>query len=127
MAAVTESIAEALRKITQLQHPSLVANNRAFHHMLVNGVEVEYLRPDGSIAGARVRLVDYGDPLTNDWLAVNQFTIVEGGHNRRPDVVLFLNGLSVAVIELKNPADENAIIWSAFNQLLAYNSRSPAP
>lgn len=117
---------EALRKVTQPQHPSLIANNHAFHQMLVNGVEVEYLRSDDSIAGDRVRLVDFDHPEANDWLAVNQFTVVEGGHNRRPDVVLFLNGLPLGVIELKNPADENATIWTAFNQLQTYKQQIPS-
>ena len=117
---------EALRIVTQPQHPSLIANNRAFHRMLVDGVEVECLRPDGSLAGDRVRLVDFEHPEANDWLAVNQFTVVEGRRNRRPDVVLFLNGLPLAVVELKNPADEKADIWAAFNQLQTYKQEIPS-
>ena len=112
----TEACDEALRKVLLQESPSLVGNNRAFHRMLVDGVEVEYKRADGSIAGDRVRLVDFDDPHNNDWLAVNQFTVVEGQHNRRPDVVLFINGLPLVVIELKNAADEDATIWTAFNQ-----------
>ena len=76
--------------------------------MLVDGVTVEYRRADGSIAGAQARVIDFDDPENNDWLAVNQFTVAEGQHTRRPDVVLFVNGLPLAVIELKNAADENA-------------------
>ena len=72
-------------------------------------------RDDGNIAGDRVALVDYADADNNDWLAVNQLTVIEGQHNRRPDVVVFVNGLPLAVIELKNPADEDATIWTAFN------------
>ena len=94
--------------------------------MLRDGVEVEYRRKDGSIAGDRVQLIDYDDPANNDWLAVNQFTVIEGQHNRRPDIVVFINGLPLAVIELKNAADENATIWEAFKQLQTYKQEIPA-
>ena len=99
------------RRVPQLARadaPSLVERNRAVHRMLVDGVTVEYRRKDGSIAGAQARVIDFDNPDNNDWLAVNQFTVIEGQHNRRPDVVVFVNGLPLAVIELKNPADENA-------------------
>jgi type I restriction enzyme, R subunit len=82
--------------------------------MLVDGANVEYTRPDGSIAGVPARLVDFDDPENNDWLAVNQFTVAEGQHTRRPDVVIFLNGLPIAVLELKDPTDESATIWNDF-------------
>ncbi|MDA8216791.1 MAG: type I restriction endonuclease, partial [Dehalococcoidales bacterium] len=121
-----EAREEALRKVSRPQSPSLVSNNRAFHRMLVEGVEVEYRRRDGTIAGDRARLVDFADPANNDWLAVNQFTVIEGQHNRRADVVVFVNGLPLAVVELKNPADENATIWTAFNQLQTYKQQIPA-
>jgi type I restriction enzyme R subunit len=94
--------------------------------MLVDGVTVEYRRKDGSIAGTQVRVVDFDAPARNDWLAVNQFTLSEGQHTRRPDVVLFVNGLPLAVIELKNPADEDATVWSAFQQLQTYQAQVPA-
>ena len=94
--------------------PSLTQTNRAFHRMLRDGVPVEYPRADGSIAGDHVRLVDFEDVRANDWLAVNQFTVIEGQHNRRPDIVVFVNGLPLGVIELKNAADEDATIWSAY-------------
>ena len=74
---------------------------------------------------ARRWLIDFDEPDNNDWLAVNQFTVAEGQHTRRPDVVLFVNGLPLAVIELKNPADENATIWSAFQQLQTYQAQIP--
>ena len=90
--------------------------------MLANGVEVEYRRGDGSIRGASVRLIDFDNPDNNDWLVVNQFTVEEGQHNRRPDMVVFVNGLPLAVIELKNPADENATMWSAFKQFQTYKN-----
>ncbi|HXC36846.1 MAG TPA: type I restriction endonuclease, partial [Candidatus Acidoferrales bacterium] len=118
-----EALEDAFRKITVAQSPSMLANNRTFHRMLVEGVEVEYRRPDGSIGGDRVWLVNFSDPDANDWLAVNQFTVIEGQHNRRPDVVIFINGLPLGVIELKNAADENADIWSAFNQFQTYKQQ----
>jgi type I restriction enzyme R subunit len=120
-----EAREEALRKVLRHETTSLIGNNRAFHHHLRDGVPVEYKRSDGSIAGDRVRLVDFADVRANDWLAVNQFTVIEGQHNRRPDVILFLNGLPLAVIELKNAADEEATIWNAFSQLQTYKAEIP--
>ena len=117
---------DALRKVVRPDRPTLVTNNRAFHRMLRDGVEVEYRREDGSIAGDRVHLVDYHDPDNNDWLAVNQFTVIEGQNNRRPDVVVFVNGMPLSVIELKNAADEDATIWTAFNQLQTYKDQIPS-
>lgn len=121
-----ETIDDAYRKLTRVDAPSLVERNRAVHRLLVDGVTVEYRRKDGSIAGAQARIIDFDTPANNDWLAVNQFTVAEGRHTRRPDIVLFVNGLPLAVIELKNPADENATIWSAFQQLQTYQAQIPA-
>jgi len=121
-----DALEDAYRKLTRADAPSLVERNRAVHRMLVDGVTVEYRRADGSIAGAQVQVIDFAAPDNNDWLAVNQFTVAEGQHTRRPDVVLFVNGLPLAVIELKNPADENATIWSAFQQLQTYQAQIPA-
>ena len=117
---------EALRKVLRPDSPSLVGTNRAFHRMLRDGVEVEYQRDDGSIAGDGVRLIDFDHPANNDWLVVNQFTVIEGQHNRRPDIVVFINGLPLSVIELKNAADEDATIWSAWNQLQTYKQDIPS-
>jgi len=117
-----EAREEALRKVLRVGTPSLTQTNRAFHRMLRDGVPVEYPRPDGSIAGDHVRLVDFGDVRANDWLAVNQFTVIEGQHNRRPDIVVFVNGLPLGLIELKNAADEDATIWSAYAQLQTYKA-----
>jgi type I restriction enzyme R subunit len=121
---------EALRKITRLDKPSLLLNNHAFHHMLVNGIEVEYKAKDGRMVSGRAYVVDFENPDNNDWLVVNQYTVEasnqNGKVNRRPDVVIFINGLPLAVIELKNAADENATIWSAFNQLQTYKHDIPA-
>jgi type I restriction enzyme R subunit len=121
-----EAREETLRKVLRMATPSLTQTNRAFHRMLRDGVEVEYARPDGSIAGDHVRLVDFGDVGTNDWLAVNQFTVIEGQHNRRPDIVVFVNGLPLGLIELKNAADEDATIWSAYAQLQTYKAEIPS-
>src|SRR6185369_7647669 len=112
-----EALEEAFRKVTVPRHPSLIAINREFHRMLVDGLAVECRRKDDSIGAEIVRLIDFDDPEANNWLAVNQFTVIEGQHNRRPDVVIFVNGLPLGVIELKNAADENADIWAGFNQL----------
>jgi type I restriction enzyme R subunit len=121
-----EALDDAFRKLIRADAPSLIERNRVVHRMLVDGITVEYRRTDGSIAGAQARVIDFDSPENNDWLAVNQFTVAEGQHTRRPDVVLFVNGLPLAVIELKNPADENATIWSAFAQLETYQAQIPA-
>ncbi|MFO1454614.1 MAG: type I restriction endonuclease subunit R [Steroidobacteraceae bacterium] len=121
-----EAIEDAFRKLSRADAPSLVERNRAVHRMLVEGIAVEYRRKDVGIAGTQVRVIDFDSPASNDWLAVNQFTVSEGQHTRRPDVVLFVNGLPLAVIELKNPADENATVWSAFQQLQTYQAQVPA-
>jgi len=120
-----EAREEALRKALRPDSPSLVLNNRRLHRMLVDGVEVEALGTDGRIRGERVRLLNFDAPDRNDWLAVNQFTVVEGQANRRLDLVVFVNGLPLGVIELKNPADEDATIWSALNQLQTYKRDVP--
>ncbi|MCE7937921.1 DEAD/DEAH box helicase [bacterium] len=121
-----ETLEDAYRKLTRVDAPSLAERNRAVHRMLVDGVTVEYRRSDGSIAGAQVGVIDFELPENNDWLAVNQFTVSEGQRTRRPDVLLFVNGLPLAVIELKNPADENATVWSAWQQLQTYQAQVPA-
>lgn len=121
-----EAIDEAVRKVLRIATPSLVQTNRAFHKLLRDGVDVEYARPDGSTKHDKAWLVDFIDPLANDWLAVNQFTVVEGQHNRRPDIVVFVNGLPLAVIELKNAADEEADIWAAYKQLQTYKAEIPS-
>jgi type I restriction enzyme, R subunit len=121
-----EVLEEALRQITLASLPSLIANNHAFHRLIVNGVAVEARREDGSIGAEVVKLIDFDNPKENDWLAVNQFTVLEGQHTRRPDIVIFVNGLPLAVIELKNAADEHADIWSAFYQLQTYKAQLPS-
>lgn len=104
--APSEAQEDAIRKVLRVEGPSLIAANQIFHRMFSEGVEVEYRRHDGTIAGDRLRLADFNDPDANDWLVVNQFTVIEGQHNRRPDLVVFVNGLPIAVLELKNAANE---------------------
>ncbi len=116
---------DVVRQIVRADGPRLIEQNQRIHNWLTQGVEVEYRRADGSIGGDRVHLVEYAQPATNDWLVVNQFTVIEEKRERRPDLVVFLNGLPVAVIELKNPADENATIHGAFNQLQTYQADIP--
>ncbi|HOI37368.1 MAG TPA: type I restriction endonuclease subunit R [Bacillota bacterium] len=121
-----EAIDAVLRKVTRLPAPALVGNNHAFHKMLVNGIDIEYRNPEGGVSNTKARLVDFANPDNNDWLAVNQFTVTEDNHTRRPDIVLFVNGLPLAVFELKNPADENATVWKAYQQLQTYKHQIPS-
>ncbi|HAI29878.1 MULTISPECIES: type I restriction endonuclease subunit R [unclassified Thalassospira] len=114
---------DALTKIIAVEMPSLVAENRRLHRAMVEGVPVEYYDTDGTIRGDKVRLIDFEDPDANDWLVMDQFTVIENGYNRRPDVVVFINGMPVGVIELKNPGTETADLTSAFNQLQTYKTQ----
>jgi type I restriction enzyme, R subunit len=120
-----EALDDAFRKLTRPEGPTLEARNRAIHRLLVDGVTVEHRTADGAIRGAQARVLDFDDVDNNDWLVVNQFTVSEHKHTRRPDVVLFVNGLPLALIELKNAADEDATIWSAFQQLQTYKAELP--
>lgn len=139
-----EAREEALKKVLRSDSPNLISNNQNFHKLLTDGIPVEYRQPSpqsspgrkgktpsithlplGEDSGKGIKndivwLVDFDNPLNNEFLAVNQFTVIENNHNRRPDIVLFVNGLPIAVIELKNPADENATVKSAFRQFATY-------
>ncbi|MGH7287678.1 MAG: type I restriction endonuclease subunit R, partial [Myxococcota bacterium] len=117
-----EALEDALRKLTRLEGAELAARNRSVHRLLVDGLPVEYRTADGEIRGAQARVVDFERVEGNDWLAVNQFSVMENKHSRRPDVLLFVNGLPLAVLELKNAADENATLWTAFQQLQTYKA-----
>ncbi len=119
---------EAIKRVVNIAYsnPSLLVTNHAFHRMMVEGVDVEYRRADGTVAGDKVYLLDVNNVDENDWLAVNQFTVIENNQNRRPDVVLFVNGIPLSVIELKNPADEKATIVNAFNQIQTYKAEIPS-
>ena len=120
-----DAIDEAVRKITRPESPSLIENNRTFQKMLTDGVDISWMGSDGE-KHDQAWLVDITNPDNNDWLAVNQFTVVEDKRERRPDVVLFVNGLPLAVIELKNAADEKATIRHAYNQLQTYKDQIPS-
>lgn len=121
----SDAIEEAIRKVTRTDTPSLFENNRRFHKFLTDGIDVEY-QENGRTKYDKVWLIDFTNPNNNDWLAVNQFTIIENKNNRRPDVLIFINGLPLGVIELKNPTDENATIKGAFNQLQTYKNDIPS-
>ena len=121
-----DAIDDAFRRLTRPEGTELLPGNRAMHRLLVEGVWVEYRGADGEIRGGQARVLDFDDVDNNDWLAVNQFTVVENKQNRRPDIVLFVNGLPLGVIELKNAADENATVWSAFQQLQTYQAQIPS-
>ncbi len=121
-----EALEDVLRKVRQTVTPTLIEENRRLHSYLIEGVPVEVARDDGSIGGDAARLIDFDRADANNWLAVNQFTVIEHEHNRRPDVVLFVNGLPLAVIELKKPGYENATLEGAFNQLQTYKDEIPS-
>ena len=121
-----EALDDAFRRLTRPEGSSLETRNRAFHRMLTGGVTVEYRAGGGAIRGAQVRVLDFNEPANNDWLAVNQVTVVENQNRRRADVVLFVNGLPLGVVELKNPADEDATIRTAWQQLQTYKAELPA-
>ncbi|PTD95827.1 type I restriction endonuclease subunit R [Pseudothauera lacus] len=118
----TSAREDALKQVMELGVPALLAANRQFHKLLVNGVPVQY-EVDGETRGDFVRLIDWERPDRNEWLAINQFSIKGPHHTRRPDIILFINGLPLVLIELKNPADANADIWKAFDQIQTYKEQ----
>jgi type I restriction enzyme R subunit len=115
---------EALRKVLRSDSPDLFLNNYQFHKYLTDGIDVEFRKGD-RIAGDKVWLINYDQPEQNEFLVVNQFTIIEGNTNKRPDLILFVNGLPLVVIELKNAVNEDANIGAAFNQLQTYKKNHP--
>jgi type I restriction enzyme R subunit len=121
-----ETLEDAFRRLTRPEGADLIQRNRALHRLLVDGVTVEYRDAEGAIRGAQARVIDFDDPTNNDWLAVNQYSVTENKHSRRPDVVLFVNGLPLVVLELKNAADEDATVWTAFQQLQTYKAEIPS-
>jgi type I restriction enzyme, R subunit len=121
-----EARGDALRKVLATEKPSLVEENRRLHKLMVEGVDVEFYSEDGTIRGDKVRLIDFDDFAANDWLATGQFTVIEGSINRRPDIVVFINGLPFGVIELKAPGGENATLAGAHNQLQTYKAQIPS-
>lgn len=120
----TSAREDALQRVMDLGIPALLSANRAFHKLLVGGVPVQYQK-DGETVGDFVRLVEWAEPSRNEFWTVNQFTIKGPHHTRRPDIILFVNGLPLVLIELKNPADENADIWKAYDQIQTYKEQIP--
>ena len=116
--------ADAFKQVMDLGIAALLAANRRFHQLLVTGVPVQYQK-DGETRGDFVRLVDWTNTAGNDWLAVNQFSIKGPHHTRRPDIILFINGLPMVLLEIKNPADENANVWTAYEQLKTFKKQIP--
>ncbi|MCC5848039.1 MAG: type I restriction endonuclease subunit R [Verrucomicrobia bacterium] len=114
------AVEEVVQLATKPGEPTLVQNNRAFHRLLLNGVAIDYSNADGETVHDQARLIDFQNPANNDLLVVNQFTILGSKQPRRPDLVVFINGLPIAVVELKNPADQNADIWKAYDQIQTY-------
>lgn len=119
------AIEEAVKKLTRTDSPNLIENNKQFHKYLTEGIDIECFI-DNEIKYKTVRIVDFNNPDNNNFLVLNQLTVTENKHNRRPDIVIFINGLPIAVIELKNPAGENATIKGAFNQLQTYKREIPS-
>jgi type I restriction enzyme, R subunit len=116
---------DAIAQLKELGIPALMSANRRFHNLLINGVPVQY-QHDGDTRGDFVKLIDWENrPGTNEFLAVNQYTLKGPKHSRRPDIILFINGLPLVLIELKNPADVNADIWKAFDQIQTYKEQIP--
>ena len=120
------AIDDAVRLLLRQETPSLIEENRRFHRMMVDGIDVEFTDEDGTVRGDKIWVADFSNPSANDWIVTNQFTVVEGKHNRRPDVVVFLNGLPIAVIELKNAGAEAATVEGAFEQIQTYKQQIPS-
>jgi type I restriction enzyme R subunit len=120
-----EAVDEAIKKLKRLSSKLLINNNEKFHDFLLEGIPLEYRAKNGKIKEDYVKLIDFKNSKNNQFMTVNQFTIIEDGKNRRPDIIIFINGLPIAVIELKNPGDENATIESAYKQLQTYKGQIP--
>ena len=120
-----EALQDAVQRVLQSELPSLIEENRRLHKLMTEGVDVEYHAADGTVRAGKVALIDFERPERNDWLAVSQFVVIHGPHKRRPDVVVFVNGLPLAVIELKAPGSESAHLLGAFNQLQTYKQQIP--
>lgn len=118
------TLEEATQTVIKPQSPVLIHSNRAFHKMLLEGVPVEY-RDGDDTRSDHVQLIDFHDVEKNQFLVVNQFTAQGSRQLRRPDIVVFINGLPIAVIELKNPADINVDVWKAYDQLQTYKDEIP--
>ena len=120
-----EVLSEALRRLERPEGATLEVRNRSLHRMLVEGITVERRALEGDVSSVQVKVVDFENPGMNDWLAANQVTVIENRYERRPDIVLFVNGLPLGLVELKNPADEDATVWTAWQQLQTYKAELP--
>ncbi len=124
---------QALREVQRINSPELLTNNETFHRFLTDGVPVTYRSPLllGEVGRGSdeksdyVWLIDFNNPLNNEFSVVNQYTVIENNQNKRPDILLFVNGIPIVLIELKNPADENATIRKAFDQIQTYKATIP--
>ena len=121
-----EAIEDAIQQVLVIDGATLTIKNKIFHKMLRDGVNVEYRDNNGRVVGDTVSLIDYENPKNNNWAAVNQFTVIESGNNRRPDIIIFVNGIPLSVIELKNLGNEDATIESAYMQLQTYKDQIPS-
>ena len=119
------ALQEAVKVVERIHTPELLTNNETFHRLLTEGVKVSY-QQDGNERGDLVWLVDFANPENNEFVVANQFTVIENNQSKRPDIVLFVNGLPLVVIELKNAVDENATIKSAYQQLDTYKHTIPS-
>lgn len=120
-----EKCLEALKQVTNLHSPDMLSNNQAFHRLLTEGVNIEVSK-DGNTQGEYAWLIDFDNPTNNEFLVINQVTIKEDRWTRRPDLILYVNGLPLVVIELKNATDENATIEGAYRQIQTYQSQIPS-
>ena len=119
-------IDDAIKRLGRAESQSPVSENFRVHKLITEGVPVEHREADGAVRTTRIWLIDYDEPTNNDWVAVNQFTIIENGKNRRPDVIVFVNGIPLGLLELKNPTDEHATLKGAWNQLQTYRHDIPS-
>ena len=119
------ALQQAVKEVERIHSPELLANNEAFHRLLTEGVKVSYSQ-DGSERGDLVWLIDFANPENNEFIVANQFTVIENDQNKRPDIVLFVNGLPLVVVELKNAIDENTTLKSAYQQLETYKHTIPS-
>ncbi|MCL2312459.1 MAG: type I restriction endonuclease, partial [Firmicutes bacterium] len=120
------AIDEAVKKVLRTESKNLIENNHSFHRLITNGVSVQYKKADGNIKDDIVWLFDHQNISNNEFLAINQFTIKEERYNRRPDIILFVNGLPLVIVELKNPSDEKADLSGAYKQLETYKQEIPS-
>ncbi|UYQ72867.1 type I restriction endonuclease subunit R [Pelagibacterium flavum] len=121
----SEAREAAIREVLRSETPSLIEENRRIHKLIAEGIDVEFAAGDGAFRGAKVWLIDFDDSENNDWLVTTQFTVAENRRTRRPDIIVFVNGLPLGIIELKNAGNEQATIENAYRQLQTYKSQIP--